>query len=86
MYCRKRGGDPESRDEKQATINREIVELAESGKSVLRLKGGDPFLFGRGAEEATALRRSGVPFEVVPGISSPLGACKQRHHGDGRDS
>lgn len=70
----KRGGDPDSRNEKQQTINEQVVALAQAGKSVVRLKGGDPFLFGRGAEEAAALRQAGVPFEVVPGISSPLGA------------
>lgn len=70
----KRGGDSESRTEKQRTINDDLVALAGAGKSVVRLKGGDPFLFGRGAEEASALREASVPFEVVPGVSSPLGA------------
>ncbi|HHH28000.1 MAG TPA: uroporphyrinogen-III C-methyltransferase, partial [Polyangiaceae bacterium] len=70
----KRGGDPARRSDKQRAINEDIVSLAASGKSVVRLKGGDPFLFGRGAEEAAALRAGAIPFEVVPGVSSPLGA------------
>jgi len=54
----------------QAAIETLLVERARAGKTVVRLKNGDPFLLGRGAEEAEALRRAGVPFEVVPGVSS----------------
>lgn len=70
----KRGGDPVQKQASQAAIDLEIVALARRGHSVVRLKGGDPFLFGRGSEEAEALAQAGIPFEVVPGIPSPLGA------------
>ena len=58
----------------QEEINRHLVEAALSGKTVVRLKGGDPYLFGRGTEEAAALVAAGIPYEVVPGVSAALAA------------
>jgi uroporphyrin-III C-methyltransferase/precorrin-2 dehydrogenase/sirohydrochlorin ferrochelatase len=58
----------------QEEINRIIVEQAERGRTVVRLKGGDPFLFGRGGEEVIACRARGIPVEVVPGVSSAIAA------------
>lgn len=70
IYAGKRGGKP---SEKQADISLKLIELAEVGKRVLRLKGGDPFMFGRGAEECMALAARGIRFRIVPGITAGIG-------------
>jgi uroporphyrinogen III methyltransferase/synthase len=58
--------------QRQAEINERMIAAARAGKVVARLKGGDPYLFGRGTEEAEACVEAGIPFEVVPGVPSPL--------------
>ena len=70
-FVGKRAGAPSERQER---INERLVELAREGRVVARLKGGDPYLFGRGSEEAEVLADHGVAFEVIPGVPSPLAA------------
>jgi len=71
VFVGKRAG---RRSERQVDINRKMVEAAQAGRVVARLKGGDPYLFGRGSEEAEVLAAAGIAFEVVPGVPSALAA------------
>jgi uroporphyrin-III C-methyltransferase len=59
----------------QETINKVLIEHARKGKWVVRLKGGDPFIFGRGGEEIQAIKAFGIPFEVIPGVTSAVAAA-----------
>lgn len=68
----KRGG---CKSTPQHFINRMMIALAEQGQTVVRLKGGDPFVFGRGGEEMLALRAANIPYEIIPGMTSGLSAC-----------
>jgi uroporphyrinogen III methyltransferase / synthase len=71
LYAGKEGGGPSIA---QSETERLLLEHGQAGRAVVRLKGGDPFVFGRGGEEAEVLRAAGVPFEIVPGVSAGVAA------------
>ena len=71
VFAGKRGGKPSA---SQDDITGRLIEFARAGARVLRLKGGDPFVFGRGGEEAKALAAAGVPFRIIPGVTAGLAA------------
>jgi uroporphyrin-III C-methyltransferase len=71
VFAGKRGGKPSA---SQADICERLVAFARAGRRVLRLKGGDPFVFGRGGEEARALAAAGVPYRIIPGVTAGLAA------------
>src|SRR5262245_13821770 len=70
-FAGKRGGRPSAT---QVDISKRLIAFAKAGERVLRLKGGDPYVFGRGGEEAMALAAAGVPFRVIPGVTAGLAA------------
>ncbi|HEY5593716.1 MAG TPA: uroporphyrinogen-III C-methyltransferase [Nitrospiria bacterium] len=70
IFAGKKGGEAHIGQEE---INRILIERARRGKMVVRLKGGDPFIFGRGGEEAAAVVAAGIPFEIVPGVTAAVG-------------
>ncbi|MBV8943116.1 MAG: uroporphyrinogen-III C-methyltransferase, partial [Solirubrobacterales bacterium] len=70
IYAGKEGGGEST---SQGEIERLLVEHGAAGRTTVRLKGGDPFVFGRGGEEAQALARAGIPFRIVPGITAGIG-------------
>lgn len=72
VYC---GKAPGAHAMPQKQINEELIRYALAGKTVVRLKGGDPFVFGRGGEEVLELAACGIPYEIVPGITSAIGAA-----------
>src|SRR3954468_2591111 len=71
IYVGKQGGGPQMPQEE---INRLLLEHARAGRRVVRLKGGDPFVFGRGGEEALLLREAGIDVEIVPGVTAGVAA------------
>ena len=71
VFVGKEGGGSSA---EQPQIEELMLERARAGRTVVRLKGGDPFVFGRGGEEALALREAGIPFEVVPGVTAGIAA------------
>ncbi|WP_223069763.1 uroporphyrinogen-III C-methyltransferase [Paenibacillus caui] len=72
VYC---GKAPREHAMPQEQIQRLMIEYASAGHHVVRLKGGDPFVFGRGGEEALAMAAAGIPYEIVPGVTSAMGAA-----------
>src|SRR5208283_5800678 len=72
IYAGKKGGA--AKGVEQSELNAMLIERARMGRVVIRLKGGDPFIFGRGGEEAEALARANVRFEVIPGVTSAIAA------------